>query len=234
MPELRSDEVALYFGTHKVQFSAVDGDTDAFTPGCLKENLNTESTRVTSLARMSDCSALGEEYASVYQPCIPAADPVADFKADAVADLPEVLRKPLVKTADGPIEGIRSGGRSAIIMLGKTAYRLKGCGNYVDGEYAGKTLRFPFPGMPVAPMEKIDWSTFMEVPGAREVRGVAFPHTVDRELLMAGVVDEAMRAINIPCALLPVAKWTYGFEGEPLPKVRRQRAATPVRSSPQH
>lgn len=43
-----------------------------------------------------------------------------------VETLPVLLQAPLLKTADGTVEGLRSGGRSAIIFIGKQAYRLKG------------------------------------------------------------------------------------------------------------
>lgn len=51
------------------------------------------------------------------------------FDYSKVAELPEVLQKPLLKTADGSIKGLRSGGRSAIVFVGKQGYRLKGYGS---------------------------------------------------------------------------------------------------------
>lgn len=66
-------------------------------------------------------------YEKLYIDCIPAVDPEANWDDSKVAELPEVLRKPLLKTADGDIEGLRSGGRSAIVFVGRQGYRLKGC-----------------------------------------------------------------------------------------------------------
>ena len=152
-------------------------------------------------------------------------------KSGAVLDyapLPLSLRAPLLKTADGEsLQGIRSGGRSAIVWDGITsaAYRLKGCGNYCDGAYGGKDLRFPFPGLPVVPMEKMDLATFETDAEAVEVRGCAFPHTAARELYMAERVGAALCGTGIPCALEPAAVWTYDIgASEPLPKMKKSCA----------
>jgi hypothetical protein len=103
-------------------------------------------------------------------------------------------------------------------------YRLKGCGNYVDGEYAGKSLRFEFPGMPVVSMEKLHLVTFEADEAALEVRGVAFHHTACRELFMASLVHEALRPVCVPCALKPAA--VVDFDCEPLPRLPKSCAVS--------
>ena len=63
--------------------------------------------------------------------------------------LPDVLSVPLVKAEKGGVVGLRSGGRSCILISGKSCYRLKGCGNYVDVE----GMRHPPPGFPIQNMQ---------------------------------------------------------------------------------
>jgi hypothetical protein len=67
---------------------------------------------------MGPLSDLGDEYAHVYVPCIPAPDLIEHFDEAAVEGLPEVLRTPLIKVRhDTPgvvAQGIRSGGTVAV------------------------------------------------------------------------------------------------------------------------
>ena len=72
----------------------------------------------------------------------------------------------------------------------------------------------------VAPGIKFDWNTFSEVEGAVNVRGCAYEHTAKRELLMAGLVDNALRPLNFNCGLIPAALWTYNIPEAPFPLVR--------------
>lgn len=138
----------------------------------------------------------------------------------------------------------------------------RSCGNYCDGEYNGQDLRFPYPGFPVgdphsarvphtesarvvssewwlcgwcqvAPGIKFDWNTFSEVEGAVNVRGCAYEHTAKRELLMAGLVDDALRPLNFNCGLIPAALWTYNIPEAPFPLVRCRPAPPPRRSRSQ-
>ena len=80
----------------------------------------------TGLPQSEEHKAAGG-YDKLYIDCIPAVDPEANWDDSKVAELPEVLQKPLLKTADGGVEGLRSGGRSAIVFVGRQGYRLKGC-----------------------------------------------------------------------------------------------------------
>lgn len=231
MPQLSNSDLSLYFGTRKVQFSTVGGECLEYAPGRLVQPPNTDSEAIkASTARMDGSGALGKEYEHVYEPVPPAADIVwaktgDAAKASASPSMPAILRKPLLKTAGGSdAEGIRSGGRTAIIWdsSSRTAYRLKGCGNYCDGSYGGKSLRFPYPGLPVAPMEKMNLATFETDEEAVEVRGCAFPHTATRELYMATRVERCLAGTGIPCALQPAAVWVYDIgDKEPLPKLKK-------------
>lgn len=109
------------------------------------------------------------------------------------------------------------------------AVRLKGCGNYVDGSYGGRSLRFQHPGMPVAPMQKLNLMTFEADEQAVEVRGVAFPHTADREAMLSAVVDGALRPLRLASAIRPLAVQTFapGFDPEePFPLLPKSVAVS--------
>jgi len=199
--------------------------------------------------RLEGHGHLGAEYAHVYVPCVPAPDPLVEERAVAAADpLPAVLQRPLLKVAEGhskeQIPAIRSGGRAAILLLDAEsgapvdpsavagqvqAVRLKGCGNYVAGEYGGRSLRFPHPGMPVAPMQKLNLMTFEADEQAVEVRGVAFPHTAEREAMMSAAVDASLRPLRLTAAIRPLAVQSFasGFDpSEPFPLLPKSVAVS--------
>ena len=73
------------------------------------------------------------------------------FEEGEMEGVPEQLRMPLLKTADGQLHALRSGGRSCILPTTQACYRLKGCGNYVDAE----GMRYPYPGLPLLKYEVI-------------------------------------------------------------------------------
>lgn len=136
-----------------VRMAPVGGEALAFTPGALKDANSTTESRAAARRRMDGEGHLGDDYAHVYVPSIPAPDVQEKYSAsecsvrlaaspyslgtvpplqsswdkDQLELLPKDLRTPLIKTKDGTVAAIRSGGRSAIYMDGDQAYRLKGC-----------------------------------------------------------------------------------------------------------
>lgn len=55
--------------------------------------------------------------------------------------------------------------------------------------------------------------------GHVQVRGCAFDHTAKRELMMAGLLNDALTPFNFTCGLIPAAVWTYNIPEAPFPKV---------------
>ncbi|KAJ4453714.1 putative Adenylyltransferase and sulfurtransferase MOCS3-1 [Paratrimastix pyriformis] len=148
-------QAALYFGTARVHFDQVPGHVYAHRPGCLQRNPDIEAAKAT-MFRLKPQGHLGQEYENIMVNWIPAADLTKKYPAEGsdeqkadIAKLPVPLQQPLLKVPSGPIEGIRSGGRSALLAVGGDFYRLKGCGNYVDAP----GFRFPYPGFPLADEE---------------------------------------------------------------------------------
>eukprot|EP01124_Arcella_intermedia_P019666 TRINITY_DN26992_c0_g1_i1.p1 TRINITY_DN26992_c0_g1~~TRINITY_DN26992_c0_g1_i1.p1 ORF type:complete len:518 (-),score=95.10 TRINITY_DN26992_c0_g1_i1:63-1424(-) len=148
----------------------------------------------------------GPEYKDLVIPAIPASDykPTKDAKPDA---LPLLVSRPLVKCADGPVKGIQSGIRSALIKdtQGGTPrwYRLKGCGNIYDG-------------FPLAPVENDKF------PSAKQIRGCAFLHTTTRELFITDAVEKLLLETPYKAANKPLGWWEYSFKEQvTFPKIER-------------
>ena len=94
----------------------------------------------------------------VYIPALPCCDVISTYPNTNtyLAKIPRELRTPLVKVDPhgcqpvlSGLKALRSGGRSAIVIIDSIAYRLKGCGNYVNGYWGSTNLRYPFPGFPM-------------------------------------------------------------------------------------
>eukprot|EP01130_Rhizamoeba_saxonica_P018871 TRINITY_DN959_c0_g1_i2.p1 TRINITY_DN959_c0_g1~~TRINITY_DN959_c0_g1_i2.p1 ORF type:complete len:398 (-),score=117.31 TRINITY_DN959_c0_g1_i2:67-1260(-) len=115
--------------------------------------------------------------------------------------LPNLLQKPLLKTSNGPIEGVQSGRRSAVIKVDGKFYRLKGCGDLYEG----------------FPLAEVNHPSFSE---CQQVRGCMFDHTSSRALYLTELVSEVMQNNNIVTANIPIGWWRYDVE-EPLPKIGR-------------
>jgi hypothetical protein len=217
---LSPEDTALFFGSFPVSFTALDGSGFATPPASLSFGSTDDIAKgVAFLDLVGDLKIKREA---------PPNAPIV-FDANAadtdVSHLPKPLQQPLVKTADGSVSGIRSGGRSAILIDGPTAYRLKGCGNYVDAPH----FRFDFPGFPTR-----DWVLWGEKLGT-ELRGCCWEHTALRELKMAshisalveaefGAADgdaAAHRAVG-PVSNVPVGFWRYEMPaGQPEPTLIR-------------
>lgn len=94
------------------------------------------------------------------------------------------------------------------------AIRLKGCGNYVNGDYNGQSLRFPFPGFPVNKLNKVDLLSLEADPAAREVRGCQFPHTARRELYISEQVCRILASTKLTSGIVPIGHWEYDLGEE--------------------
>jgi hypothetical protein len=197
----------IYFASLPVFFVHVPGETTAFVADEWRED---PSSLPLALERFGLLAAT-DAGLPLCQPAIPALDlvrvptPASTAAFDA---LPVELRRPLLKVreaeaGEGAIRGVASGTRSALIKLGSTWYRLKGCGNNDEG-FTVKTERQAQGKPDDAPDDyKPAFTEF------RQVRGSAFPHTAARELVVAGRVATALAARNAAGANEPIALMLY-------------------------
>lgn len=191
-----------YFGTKETFLKQVHGTSTTFLESewCL------------------DSSSLAKENALVHQerlvldncdipiavPGIPAVDYVrknCDLPGPPISN-PKLLEFPLLKTIESESNvsgyvGIASGVRSALIKVDSLWYRLKGCGNNVDG--------FP---MRVHYLPSAD-GTGEKIPAWQELRGCAFPQTTSRELVITSQLSRALEPQGILSANTPVGYASY-------------------------
>jgi hypothetical protein len=156
-------------------------------------------SRKAAIERRKPLSHLGDEYAKLVVPAIPATD--LEYQASStVTAWPELLQQPLLKAKEGKIVGVQSGVRSAMICIDNDWYRLKGCGNNYDG----------FPIKPVDGNDKLV-----------NIRGSTFQHTVIRELYMTDLVNKALKEEKLIGANASVGWYEYELPNTPLDKVVR-------------
>ena len=159
------------------------------------------------LQRKRPLACLGEGYADVVVPAMPA----LDWQADVTTRKdwpPEISNVPLLKVSrtgeearsPSALEGVASGIRSALVRARGRWFRLKGCGNRDEG--------FP-----------------VEVKGdhgERTLRGCCFQHTVDTEMRMTQLVCEVLTAAGLDTANKPLGCYCYEPQlSWPLPKIPR-------------
>lgn len=150
------------------------------TPGRTATQLpKTAATISAARSRLRPQAGLGEQYADVTIPAIPAVD--LKMLEEEPTGWPALLQQPLVKDPRGPIIGFRSGVRSALLCLSgaggrKEWYRLKGNGM----PQGGFTIRTHQPAGIAHP--------------CRDVRGSSHEHTTHRELYMNEEIAKALRA----------------------------------------
>eukprot|EP00744_Colponema_vietnamica_P008482 GILI01012097.1.p1 GENE.GILI01012097.1~~GILI01012097.1.p1 ORF type:complete len:760 (+),score=148.53 GILI01012097.1:122-2401(+) len=107
----------------------------------------------------------------------------------------EVLKTPLLKTPCGELVAIRSGMRSALIYRHGSWFRLKGCGNTVQG-FPLRPSQFP--------------------PDAREIRGCQFEATAAREMHMSALIHAVLSQQGLgACGNKPVGVWQYPSSSPP-------------------
>ncbi|KAL5476146.1 hypothetical protein EMCRGX_G026057 [Ephydatia muelleri] len=206
-PSYSKQTLEVYFGTRVVKLSPVEGEAVPYTDGCITDPV-TEALTEEARQHLQPLAQLGEEYAHCYVPAIPAAD--MNLLPQGTAKLPNELQKPLLKTANGTVQALRSGGRSALMVTRDTIYRLKGCGNYLDVD----GFRYSYPGFPLKPVEgKED--------GGVEVKGCCFKHTAVTEQFMSEHVGKVLAAQGMVVGNRPRGMWKYSLPQEPLPKIEK-------------
>eukprot|EP01064_Diplonema_japonicum_P011345 TRINITY_DN18651_c0_g1_i1.p1 TRINITY_DN18651_c0_g1~~TRINITY_DN18651_c0_g1_i1.p1 ORF type:complete len:864 (+),score=141.21 TRINITY_DN18651_c0_g1_i1:58-2592(+) len=178
--ELLNDEAdsyeSIYFGTVKTSFKEVAGSF-----------LETTDIQCEHGTHFNGLNSLPE---NVVVPVIPC------FLFKAVKDpstehnVPTPLQIPLLKIKDGPIPGITSGKRSALIKTNGKWHRLKGCGNGDEGAF---------------PLE------IHGIKGQNTPRGCGFEDSVLCEMHMCRRIKEA----GVPVGNTPVTAWHYGKNAVP-------------------
>lgn len=128
------------------------------------------------------------------------------------SSLPEVFRQPLLKVEKdkGQYEGIQSGRRSALIKVEGKWYRLKGCGDLTAGFPLLKVLilMIELHGVSIRTYTLNFILFYFQVPDTEwkdpvQIRGAMFSHTSSRELFYSGVIDTALKDINVSCTNSP-------------------------------
>lgn len=190
-----SDE--LFFGSVQTKYSNVPGNTYIFTPDTFTLS---NDHKQSSHRRLQGSSYLGDEYANLILPSIPAPDLIVNQKKEGSHDLPKVLQKPILKDANGKIVGIQSGVRSGLVCLEGKWYRLKGCGNHYDG-------------FPLRCVSKKD--------NTWEIRGCTFEHTCHRELYYFHWINSILEKNKLPVSNIPVGWMEYDLKDVKYPKVKR-------------
>lgn len=192
----------LFYGSVPVYFAVTPGTAYGYAPGVVGEALTDEAARA-ARAREQPGAGLGPDYAKLVVAAIPAPDltisrrPVSD-------SVPVPLRQALIKVPAGSpgivLTGVASGVRSALVCLGGTWFRLKGCGNHDQG-------------FPIKPVES--------TPSLDNIRGCSFVHTTAREMLFADRIRNAVASLGIACCNTGVGWFEYDMPSAPYPAVRR-------------
>ncbi len=187
---LSEDDRLIYYGPINVNLYPVTGTFRAFAPDRVQQDERTPDNMIKALGFLGDLTYLNPVYVNHYVPCVPATgisltsplpDTASDKEPPAVA-VP-LLKLPAGKAPEESFRGIASGHRSAI-LVGKDGkfYRLKGCGNDLQGFVVQKTDGF--------------------IPN-HGVRGSQFECTVSRELYFSYLVHKALRPFNMVVPPLP-------------------------------
>ena len=202
----------IYLGSWEVKFTTVGGKFGAYN----HSNTTYESTTENAIRRKDPFVTSNEQQHKILLAAIPALDlhQKEEEKNELNNSIHSILLTPKIKSENGSLKGIRSGGRSAIIQIDNKTYRLKGCGNYVDQE----NFRHKYPGFPLRPLEICG-----EVI-ADELRGCSFPYLSFREMFFCEELSKIVQKnwnenANIEPILignLPIGQWLYDFSDDPL------------------
>jgi len=178
------DNELIYYGTPNVRLYPVTGNFYKFTLERIKQPELTEESAKEVLKLLDDLSYIKKEYAYHHFSCIPETLIHLEMSEENKEEVPEMLVVPLIKlptsSEDAKVvsyPGIMSGHRSAV-MKGKSGefYRLKGCGNDLEGFVVQKMAGF-----------LVDYS----------IRGAQYEHTSARELYYSGRVQAALKPHKI-------------------------------------
>lgn len=205
-PKLPSD--SLYFGSNVVSLSVVGGHTEHFSQGCTWGDLAGPPSQNTPYdgvddprGRLGSMAHLGndEGYVKVRIPAVPAVDIAGELDREAPKGFAEALKEPLLKTPMGSLFGVSSGTDSALVPLGKSWYRLRGCGHFAAG----------FPTAPIFPESRT-------VNTSERIEGCSFEHTSKRDLHMTQVVNDLLDEYGMIGGNQPVGRWCYDVMPSPL------------------
>jgi hypothetical protein len=195
----------IYFGSFQVEFKPVEGSTTSFTIEDWTENITPESVAIV-VGRGKEQFETGAASADIIEPAIPALDFIRlKSPNQGYFNLfPPELQSPLIKVpletgGVNALRGVASGTRSALIKVGHSWYRLKGCGNNDEGFVVRRNR---------ASIDRPAW---------RDIRGCAFEHTALRELMMSARLGEAAKSTETVSCNESMGYYTYtGSEQTPL------------------
>ena len=214
----------LFFGSRPVHLVPADGHSIHFDPTAWRVGDDPASID-RAIARQGGsylpASTAAGGTRRVVVPAMPCLDYVLRGPASASTDRlppsctdlsawPAALRRPLIKAKHtgghpGIAKAVASGVRSALVKIGSTWYRLKGCGNNDEGFIVRKNVdnaallnssfadHHPPPSTPSAnaavtlPPRDPHWY---------EIRGCAFEHTAVRELALTSKVASALERVE--------------------------------------
>lgn len=187
---LSKDDELIYYGRHSVSLYPVTGVFHKYSSARIRQDPITEQSAKEALRLLEDLSCISKDYADHYLPCVPETFVRLEPSGEEPVEVDEFVSSPLIKLPFGPEDskatvysGIASGHRSAIIK-GKSGefYRLKGCGNDLEGFTIKKCDGF-----------------FLEY----GIRGAQYECTAARELYYSDRVQSALKPHNIsvsPCS----------------------------------
>ena len=186
----------IYFGSVKCSFAEVNGDTiiydhDDWKP-CM-DTLKSVMSRVQCLGPKKD----------ILVPAIPALDVCRiDRTRKGETVWPQALKKPLIKVGknitktnqpgNGITKAYASGVRSAVVKVGQTWYRLKGCGNNDEGFIV-----------------KYEVNRQTKVL-TKQIRGCAWMHTAMRENFMTSHLAKTLKNKGVFGVNVAMGAYRYG------------------------
>ena len=158
-------------------------------------DVTTNSTISASLLNKLPQRHLGPEYTNLYIPTLPCNELIYKTHESSLIQTDKsvnnILNQAMIKVEnniESEYTGYQSGGRSAIVNFSDKYYRLKGCGNLLNG-FTLRDMGFPKNGI--------------------ELRGCQFRHTAIREIFMCDRINEALSKYGFKAANIPLGVWLY-------------------------
>ena len=205
-----TEDDVLFFGGVGITLCRTPGRTLGFDAETYAESLDDSDNAVTrAKSRCDPQEGLGEAYATLLVPAIPAPD-IAYEEADvAEGVLPPQLGGPVVKVEGEEgggevVYGVASGVRSGLAKVDGVWYRLKGCGNNNEGFV----------------VREVDTAEGREK-GLVNIRGSSFVHTSVRELYMTHRVAQVAEKAGMLSGNVPLAFYEYTLDDDPFPLVTK-------------
>jgi len=189
---LSENDRIIYYGPLNVNLYPVTGIFRAYNPAKVQVDKVNTKTIPKALSYLNDLTYLNPKYINYHVPCVPAVgiNMISETPENETDKGPDFVSTPLLKLPYDPedeklngfYKGITSGHRSAIVCSpsGKF-YRLKGCGNDLQGFIVQKTEGY---------IENIG------------IRGAQYECTAIRELYFAYHINEILKPLKIPVFLI--------------------------------